>query len=67
MTYQAQQKPDTKFRLVYFTPPTDEQIAAKPEFKDFRQIQIAFCRPAPYLTKLRQGVDRPADWTPPTI
>jgi polar amino acid transport system substrate-binding protein len=107
VTYQAQQNPGTKFRLVYFTPPTDEQIAAKPEFKDFRQIQIAFyvakeapklekaldaeidkmysngklaamvkkwggdpgsfCKPAPYLIKLRQGVDRPADWTPPSI
>jgi ABC-type amino acid transport substrate-binding protein len=107
VTYQAQQKPDTKFRLVYFTPPTDEQIAAKPEFKDFRQIQIAFyvarqapklekaldaeidkmytngklaamvskwggdpnafCKPAPYLTALRQGVDRPAGWVLPTI
>jgi len=107
VTYQAQQNPNTKFRLVYFTPPTDAQIAAKPEFKDFRQIQIAFyvarqapklekaldaeidkmytngklaamvkkwggdpdafCKPAPYLTKLRQGVDRPADWTPPSI
>jgi polar amino acid transport system substrate-binding protein len=107
VTYQAQLNPDTKFRLVYFTPPTDEQIAAKPEFKDFRQIQIAFyvakeapklekalnaeinkmyangklaamvkkwggdpdsfCKPAPYLIKLRQGVDRPSDWTPPSI
>ena len=107
VTYQAEQKPDTKFRLVYFTPPTDEQIAAKPEFKDFRQIQIAFyvakeapkfekalnveinkmykngklaamvqkwggdpnafCKPAPYLVSLRQSVDRPADWVPPSI
>ncbi|OLB78438.1 MAG: amino acid ABC transporter substrate-binding protein [Actinobacteria bacterium 13_2_20CM_2_71_6] len=107
VTYQAQQKPDTKFKLVYFTPPTDAQIAAKPAFKDFRQIQIAFyvakegpklekaldaeidemykngklaemvkkwggdpnafCKPAAYLTSLRQGVDRPADWVPPTI
>ena len=107
VTYQAQQKPDTKFRLVYFIPPTDEQIAAKPEFKDFRQIQIAFyvakeapklakaldaeidkmyqngklagmitkwggdpnafCKPAPYLTPLRQGVDRPAGWALPSI
>jgi ABC-type amino acid transport substrate-binding protein len=107
VTYQAQQKPDTKFKLVYFTPPTDEQIAAKPAFKDFRQIQIAFyvakeapkltkalndeidkmyangklaamvkkwggdpeqfCKPAPYLVSLRQNVDRPADWTPPSI
>ncbi len=107
VTYQAQQKPDTKFRLVYFTPPTDEQIAAKPEFQDFRQIQIAFyvakeapklekalnveidkmyqngklaamvkkwggdpdafCKPAPYLTSLRQGADRPAGWAPPSI
>jgi ABC-type amino acid transport substrate-binding protein len=107
VTYQAQLKPDTKFRLVYFTPPTEAQIAAKPEFKDFRQIQIAFyvakeapklekalnaqidkmyqngklaamvkkwggdpdafCKPASYLTSLRQGVDRPADWVPPSI
>jgi polar amino acid transport system substrate-binding protein len=107
VTYQAQLKPDTKFRLVYFTPPTDEQIAAKPDFKDFRQIQIAFyvakeapkfekalnveidkmyqngklaamikkwggdpdafCKPAPYLISLRRGVDRPADWVPPSI
>jgi polar amino acid transport system substrate-binding protein len=107
VTYQAQQKPDTKFKLVYFTPPTDAQIAAKPEFKDFRQIQIAFyvakeapkfekalngeitkmykngklaamvkkwggdpdafCKPAPYLVSLRQGVDRPSDWVPPSI
>jgi ABC-type amino acid transport substrate-binding protein len=107
VTYQAQQKPDTKFRLAYFTPPTDEQIAAKPELKDFRQIQIAFyvakeapklekalnaeilkmyangklaamvkkwggdpdafCKPAPYLIPLRQGVDRPAGWMPPSI
>src|SRR5947207_1465012 len=107
VTYQAQQHPDTKFRLVYFTPPTDEQIAAKPAFKDFRQIQIAFYvareapklekaldaeidkmyqngklaamvskwggdpdafgKPAPYLTPLRRGVDRPAGWVLPTI
>jgi polar amino acid transport system substrate-binding protein len=107
VTYQAQQNPNTKFRLVYFTPPTDEQIAAKPEFKDFRQIQIAFyvakeapklekalnaqidamyqngklaamikkwggdpeafCKPAPYLISLRRGIDRPADWVPPSI
>jgi len=107
VTYQAQLKPDTKFKLVYFTPPTDEQIAAKPDFKDFRQIQIAFyvakeapkltealnaeirkmyangklaamvqkwggdpnafLKPADYLVKLRQGVDRPADWTPPSL
>ena len=107
VTYQAQQNPDTKFRLLYFTPPTDEQIAAKPAFKDFRQIQVAFyvakeapklekalndqidamyengrlaemvekwggdpdafCKPAPYLLKLRDGVDRPAGWVPPSI
>ena len=107
VTYQAQLKPDTKFKLLYFTPPTDAQIAAQPDYKDFRQIQIAFyvapqapklaqalngeidrmykngklaamvtkwggdpnafCKPAPYLTTLRQGVDRPAGWTPPTI
>jgi polar amino acid transport system substrate-binding protein len=107
VTYQAQLNPNTKFKLLYFTPPTDEQIAAKPDFKDFRQIQIAFyvakqapklekaldaeidkmyqngklsamvskwggdpnafCKPASYLTKLRQGVDRPADWALPTI
>src|SRR5438045_82853 len=42
VTYQAQLNPNTKFKLVYFTPPTDEQIAAKPDFRDFRQIQIAF-------------------------
>jgi polar amino acid transport system substrate-binding protein len=107
VTYQAQLNPNTKFKLLYFAPPTDEQIAAKPDFKDFRQIQIAFyvaqqapklekaldaevdkmyhngklaamvsrwggdpnafCKPAPYLTSLRQGVDRPADWTLPSI
>jgi ABC-type amino acid transport substrate-binding protein len=107
VTYQARQNPDTKFRLLYFTPPTDEQIAAKPAFKDFRQIQVAFyvakeepklekalnaeidkmytngrlaemvekwggdpaafCKPAPYLLKLRDGVDRSADWVPPSI
>jgi ABC-type amino acid transport substrate-binding protein len=107
VTYQAQLNPNTKFRLVYFTPPTDEQIAAKPAFKDFRQIQIAFyvakeapklekalnaqidamykngklatmvkkwggdpdafCKPAQYLISLRQGVDRPTDWMPPSI
>ena len=27
----------------------------------------AFCKPAPYLLTLRQGVDRPAGWTPPSI
>jgi polar amino acid transport system substrate-binding protein len=107
VTYQAQQNPNTKFKLVYFQPPTDAQIAAKPAFKDFRQIQIAFyvskqapklttalnteidkmytngklaamikkwggdpdqfCKPASYLVALRQGVDRPSDWTPPSI
>jgi polar amino acid transport system substrate-binding protein len=107
VTYQAQQDPGTKFKLLYFTPPTDEQIAAKPDFKDFRQIQIAFyvakdapklekaldaeidkmyqngklagmitkwggdpnafCKPASYLTSLRQGVDRPTGWAPPSI
>jgi polar amino acid transport system substrate-binding protein len=107
VTYQAQQNPNTKFKLRYFTPPTDAQIATHPAFKDFRQIQIAFyvarqapklekaldaeidkmyrngklaamvskwggdpnafCKPADYLIKLRQGVDRPADWVPPSI
>src|SRR5205814_3726916 len=61
VTYQAQLKPDTKFRLVYFTPPTDAQIAAKPEFKDFRQIQIAFyvAKEAPKLEKaLNAQIDK---------
>jgi ABC-type amino acid transport substrate-binding protein len=53
VTYQAQQNPNTKFKLVYFTPPTDAQIAAKSDFKDFRQIQIAFyvAKQAPKLEK----------------
>ncbi|HKT01046.1 MAG TPA: transporter substrate-binding domain-containing protein [Rugosimonospora sp.] len=107
VTYQAQQNPNTKFKLVYFTPPTDAQIAANPDYADFRQIQIAFyvareaprleqaldaqidamykngklaamvskwggdpnafCKPAPYLETTRQGVDRPAGWTLPSI
>jgi ABC-type amino acid transport substrate-binding protein len=107
VTYQAQQNPNTKFKLVYFTPPTDAQIAAQPDYADFRQIQIAFYvakeapklekaldaqidamytngklaalvskwggdpnafgKPAPYLATVRQGVDRPAGWTLPTI
>jgi polar amino acid transport system substrate-binding protein len=107
VTYQASLNPNTKFKLLYFTPPTDEQIAAKPDFKDFRQIQIAFyvakqapkleqalnneidkmykngklaamvqkwggdpdefLKPAPYLTGLRPGVDRPTGWVLPTI
>jgi polar amino acid transport system substrate-binding protein len=107
VTYQAQQNPDTKLKLQYFTPPTDAQIAANPSYSDFRQIQIAFylakqapklqkaldtqigamykngklaamitkwggdpnafCKPAPYLATLRQGVDRPAGWVLPTI
>jgi polar amino acid transport system substrate-binding protein len=105
--YQRQQHPNVRFKLLYFTPPTDEQIAAKPAFKDFRQIQIAFyvakeapklekaldaeidkmylngklarmltkwggdpdwfCRPHLYQIALRPGVDRPADWLPPSI
>jgi polar amino acid transport system substrate-binding protein len=107
VTYQAQQNPSTPFKLRYFTPPTDAQIAAHPDYADFRQIEIAFyvakeapklekaldaqidvmykngklaamvgkwggdpnafCKPAPYLAKVRQGVDRPADWALPTI
>jgi polar amino acid transport system substrate-binding protein len=27
----------------------------------------AFCKPAQYLISLRQGVDRPTDWMPPSI
>ena len=105
--YQRRLNPNIKFRLLYFTPPSDAQIAAKPAFKDFRQIQIAFyvakeapklekaidaeidkmyqngdlarmvtkwggdpdefCRPHLYLIPLRPGVDRPADWLPPSI
>jgi len=56
VTYQAQQNPATKFRLVYFTPPTDEQIAAKPAYKDFRQIQIAFYV-AKEAAKLEKALD----------
>jgi ABC-type amino acid transport substrate-binding protein len=53
VTYQAQQNPNTKFKLVYFTPPTDAQIAANPDYADFRQIQIAFyvAQQAPKLEK----------------
>src|SRR5262245_54412925 len=53
VTYQAQQHPDTKFKLVYFTPPTDVQTAAHPDYADFRQIQIAFyvAQQAPKLEK----------------
>jgi hypothetical protein len=26
-----------------------------------------FLKPAPHIAPLRRGVDRPADWAPPTI
>lgn len=53
VTYQGQQNPNTKFKLVYFTPPTDAQISAQPDYADFRQIQIAFyvAQQAPKLEK----------------
>lgn len=53
VTYQAQQNPSTPFKLLYFTPPTDAQIAANPDYADFRQIQIAFyvAKEAPNLEK----------------
>jgi len=53
VTYQAQQHPSTPFKLLYFTPPTDAQIAANPDYADFRQIQIAFylAKEAPKLEK----------------
>jgi ABC-type amino acid transport substrate-binding protein len=61
VTYQRQQQPDSKFKLAYLTPPTDEQIAAKPDFKDFRQIQVSFYLPkeAPRLEKaLNTEIDK---------
>lgn len=56
VTYQAQQNPSTPFKLLYFTPPTDTQIAANPDYADFRQIQIAF-----YLAKEAPNLEKALD------
>jgi polar amino acid transport system substrate-binding protein len=56
VTYQRQVQPDSKFQLAYLTPPTDAQIAAKPAFKDFRQIQVSF-----YLPKEATALEKALD------
>ena len=60
VTYQRQVQPNSKFQLAYLTPPTDAQIAAKPAFKDFRQIQVAFYLPKAD-TELEQALDAQID------
>jgi len=60
VTYQRQKQPDSKFQLAYLTPPTDEQIAAKPAFKDFRQIQVSFYLPK-QATALEKALDAEID------
>jgi len=60
VTYQRQKQPDSKFKLAYLTPPTDAQIAAKPAFKDFRQIQVSFYLPK-QATALEKALDAEID------
>ncbi|MFF5289716.1 substrate-binding periplasmic protein [Paractinoplanes globisporus] len=60
VTYQRQVQPNSKFQLAYLTPPTDAQIAAKPAFKDFRQIQVSFYLPKK-STALEKALDEQID------
>jgi polar amino acid transport system substrate-binding protein len=101
------ERPELKIETQYLTPPTDEQVKAKPAYEYFRPYMTSFYLPkeSPKLeqaisaeirkmyesgemTKLieqyggapdeflkpsedmaatRRGVDRPADWQPPTL
>lgn len=101
------ERPELKIETQYMTPPTAEQVKAKPAYEYFQPYQTGFYLPkkatklekaiseqidAMYengeMAKLvekyggdpeqfltpdaavapaRQGVDRPADWTPPSI
>ncbi|MBB4238266.1 substrate-binding periplasmic protein [Rhizobium esperanzae] len=107
ITYQQQQRPDMKVRIEYLKPPTDEQVAAHPDYKYFQAYMTGFYLPkqspklakavsdqidgmykdgslaalitkwggdpqqflvpSPEMAAQRRGVDRPADWNPPSI
>ncbi|GLZ33754.1 ABC transporter substrate-binding protein [Lentzea sp. NBRC 105346] len=100
-------RPELALKTQYLTPPTDEDIKAKPAYEYFRSYMTSFylpkqataleqaiskeiramyasgeltelirkyggdpdqfLKPAPHIAPLRRGVDRPADWQPPTI
>ena len=101
------QRPELKVETQYLTPPTAEEVLAKPDYDYFRPYMTSFyvprqaknleksisaeirkmydsgeltkliekwggdpeqfLKPTPEIAKARQGVDRPADWTPPSI
>jgi ABC-type amino acid transport substrate-binding protein len=102
-----QARPDLGISTQYLTPPTDEEVAARPSFDYLRPYQVAFylpknataleaaisaeidkmyasgemtqlvqkygadpeqfLKPTPAMSESRQDVDRPADWTAPSI
>jgi polar amino acid transport system substrate-binding protein len=44
--YEAKKNPGSKFKISYFTEPTDAEVSAKPDLVNYRQLQISF-----YLAK----------------
>ncbi|MGP4047310.1 substrate-binding periplasmic protein [Streptomyces sp. 2A115] len=101
------ERPDLKIDTQYMTPPTAEQVKAKPDYQYFQPYQTGFylpkkatklekaisaqidamyangemeklvkkwggdpeqfLKPSADVAAARQGVDRPQDWTPPSI
>jgi polar amino acid transport system substrate-binding protein len=101
------ERPELQIETQYLTPPTADEVKAKPDYDYFRPYMTSFylpkqakkleqaiseeirkmydsgeltkliekwggdpeqfLKPAPEMAKSRQGVDRPADWTPPSI
>jgi len=53
ITYEQQQRPDTKIRIEYLTPPTADQVKAHPDYQYFEPYMTGFYLPkqAPNLTK----------------
>jgi polar amino acid transport system substrate-binding protein len=105
--YTQKQRPDQHFATEYLTPPSDADVAQKPDFQYFRPYMTSFyvpkqspklekavsaeidkmyadgrmtalikkyggdpdqfLKPSPSMAGDRRGVDRPADWNPPSI
>jgi ABC-type amino acid transport substrate-binding protein len=101
------ERPELKISTQYLTPPTAEQVKAKPDYQYFQPYQTGFylpkqatklekaiseqidamyangelaklvekwggdpeqfLKPTAEIAAARQGVDRPRDWTPPSI
>jgi polar amino acid transport system substrate-binding protein len=53
ITYEQQQRPDTKIRIEYLTPPTADQVKAHPDYQYFLPYMTGFYLPkqAPKLTQ----------------